>query len=79
MVNDGRGNSYSYLGEPGQRSSSSPWLEKQQSANRKSKLLVRPFVASISFAVEWMSYWGGVLALCQGLRYVRDSRAGQMD
>ena len=36
------GNSYSYLGANGQHASSSPWLEKQQSANRKSKLMVRP-------------------------------------
>jgi len=55
MANDGRGNTYSYLGDPGQHPSSSPWLEKQQSANRKSKLLVRPSIASISLAVEWGS------------------------
>lgn len=34
------GNSYSYLGANGQHASSSPWLEKQQSANRKSKLML---------------------------------------
>jgi exo-beta-1,3-glucanase (GH17 family) len=34
------GNSYSYLGGTGQHATSSPWLEKQQSANRKSKFLL---------------------------------------
>ncbi|KAF9648006.1 glycoside hydrolase [Thelephora ganbajun] len=37
MVNDGRDNSYTHLGENGHPS---PWLEKQQSGNRKSKILL---------------------------------------
>ena len=76
MANEGRGNSYSYLGEPGQPSSSA-WLEKQQSANRKSKLMVRPLYFVRRGVGEWMSCWRAALALCQALRYVRDSCAEQ--
>lgn len=54
-MNGGNDNTYSYLGGNGQRSSSSAWLEKQQSANRKSKFMVCPSVAPILFTIEWMS------------------------
>lgn len=74
MVNDG--NSYSHLGNDGGRATSSAWLEKQQSGSRRSKLMVRPSITSILFAVErrsgsvtgaesWLSAKGLVLCARQ--------------